>query len=95
MVEQDGNWLQGAHQGEFSVRDLAGMVEGSDVVIRTVERRAGSSVTFTFSGTVSGDTMSGQIHMGEYLTATFKATRHRYPAQRTRITVPQGPPLAT
>ena len=95
MVEQDGNWLQGAHQGEFSVRDLTGMVEGSDVVIRTIERRPGSSVTFTFSGTVSGDTMSGQIHMGEYLTATFKATRHRYPAQRTRITVPQGPPLAS
>jgi D-glucosaminate-6-phosphate ammonia-lyase len=95
MVEQDGNWLQGAHQGDFSVRDLTGMVEGSDVVIRSVERRPGSSVTFTFSGTVSGDTMSGQIHMGEYLTATFKATRHKYPAQRTRITVPQGPPLAT
>jgi seryl-tRNA(Sec) selenium transferase len=95
MVEQDGNWLQGAHQGEFSVRDLAGMVEGSEVVIRSVERRPGSAVTFTFSGTVAGDTMNGQIHMGEYLTATFKATRHAYPAQRTRITVPQGPPLAT
>ena len=95
MVEQDGNWLQGAHQGDFSVRDLTGMVEGSDVVIRTIERRPGSSITFTFSGTVSGDTMSGQIHMGEYLTATFKATRHKYGGQRTRITVPQGPPLAT
>jgi len=95
MVEQDGNWLQGAHQGEFSVRDLTGMVEGSDVVIRTIERRPGSAVTFTFSGTVSGDSMSGQLHMGEYLTATFKATRHKYPAQRTRITVPNGPPLAS
>lgn len=95
FIEQDGNWLNGAHQGDFSVRDLAGMVEGSDVVIRSVERRPGSSVTFTFSGSVSGDTMTGQIHMGEYLTATFKAARHASPAQRTRITVPQGPPLAT
>ena len=95
MVEQDGNWLQGAHQGDFSVRDLTGMVEGNDVVIRSIERRPGSSVTFTFSGTASGETMSGQLHMGEYLTATFTATRHKYPAQRTRITVPQGPPLAT
>lgn len=95
MLEQDGNWLQGSHQGEFSLRDLAGMVEGSDIVIRSVERRPGSSVIFTFSGTVTGDTMSGQIHMGEYLTATFKAARHKYSGQRTRINVPQGPPLAT
>ena len=95
MLEQDGNWLQGSHQGEFSLRDLAGMVEGSDIVMRSAERRPGSSVIFTFSGTVSGDTMSGQVHMGEYLTATFKATRHKYSGQRTRITVPQGPPLAT
>jgi D-glucosaminate-6-phosphate ammonia-lyase len=95
FIEQDGNWLQGSHQGDFTVRDMAGMVEGSDVVFRSVERRPGSSVTFTFSGAVSGDTMSGPIHMGEYLNATFTATRHSYPAQRTRITVPQGPPLAT
>ncbi len=95
FVEQDGNWLQGSHQGEFTVRDMAGMIEGADVVIRSVERRPGSSVVFTFSGTVSGDAMSGRIHMGEYLEATFTATRHAYPSQRTRITVPQGPPLAT
>lgn len=95
FIEQDGNWLQGSHQGDFTVRDLAGMVEGAEVVFRSVERRPGSSVTFTFSGVVEGDRMSGPVHMGEYLNATFKATRHSYPAQRTRITVPQGPPLAT
>ncbi len=95
LIEQDGNWLQGSHQGEFSVRELAGMLEGNDVVIRSVERTPGSSVTFTFAGKVSGDTMAGRIHMGEYLEATFTATRHASPAQRTRITVPQGPPLAT
>ena len=39
--------------------------------------------------------MSGQIHLGEYLTATFKATRHAYTTTRTRIRVPSGPPLAT
>ena len=95
FIEQDGNWLQGSHQGEFTVRDMAGMVEGDEVVMRSVERRPGSSVTFTFAGKVEGDTMSGRIHMGEYLEATFTAKRHGYPDQRTRITVPQGPPLAT
>ncbi len=95
FVEQDGNWLQGSHQGDFTVRDMAGMIEGRDVVIRSVERRPGSSVTFTFAGTVEGDTMSGRIHLGEYLEATFTARRHATTAPRTRITVPQGPPLAT
>jgi hypothetical protein len=95
FLEQKGNWLQGSHQGDFTVRDIAGMVEGSDVVVRSVERRPGAAVTFTFSGAVTGDALSGQIHMGEYLTATFKASLHTYPTQRTRITVPQGPPLAT
>lgn len=59
------------------------------------ERRPGASVTFIFSGTVSGDTMSGPIHMGESLNAKFAAKRHTYSTERTRIVVPKGPPLAT
>ncbi len=94
-LEQKDGWLQGTHQGEFSTRDIAGMVEGDEVVVRSVERRPGSSVTFTFSGKANGDTMSGNVHMGEYLTATFTAKRHAYTAPRVRIRVPQGPPLAT
>jgi hypothetical protein len=33
--------------------------------------------------------------MGEYLNAKFTAKKHSYPAERTRIVVPKGPPLAT
>lgn len=95
FLEQDGNWLQGSHQGEFTVRDVAGLIEGNEVRLRSIERRPGSSVTFIFSGTVSGDTISGPVHMGEYLNATYTATRHSYPAERRRFVVPQGPPLAT
>jgi hypothetical protein len=95
FIEQDGNWLQGSHQGDFTVRDMVGMIEGNEVRIRSVERRPGSSVMFIFSGTVTGDTMSGPIHMGEYLNAKFTAKKHAYPAERTRIVVPKGPPLAT
>jgi D-glucosaminate-6-phosphate ammonia-lyase len=95
FIEQDGNWIQGSHQGDFTVRDMVGMIEGNEVKLRSVERRPGASVTFIFSGTVSGDTMSGPIHMGEYLNAKFTAKKHAYPAERTRIVVPKGPPLAT
>jgi D-glucosaminate-6-phosphate ammonia-lyase len=95
FIEQDGNWIQGSHQGDFTVRDMVGMVEGNEVKLRSVERRPGASVTFIFSGTVSGDTMSGPIHMGEYLNAKFTAKKHAYTTERTRIVVPKGPPLAT
>lgn len=94
-LEQDGNWLEGAHQGEFSTRDMAGLIEGDQVRLRSVERSPGRSVTFIFSGKVSGDTLTGDVHMGEYLTATFTATRHKYPDERRPFAVPQGPPLAT
>ena len=95
FIEQEGNWIQGSHQGDFTVRDMVGMIEGNEVKLRSVERRPGSSVTFIFSGTVSGDTISGPIHMGEYLNAKFTAKKHSYPAERTRIVVPAGRPLAT
>jgi D-glucosaminate-6-phosphate ammonia-lyase len=94
-IEQDGNWIQGSHKGDFSVRDMAGMIEGDKVTLRSVDRRPGDSVTFIFSGTLAGGAISGPIHLGEYLTAKFTARRHSYPTTRTRIVVPNGPPLAT
>ena len=95
MCIRDSNWIRGSHQGDFTVRDMAGMIEGNDVKLRSIERRPGASVTFIFAGTVSGDTMSGTIYMGEYLNAKFSAKRHSYPTERARIVVPKGRPLAT
>jgi L-seryl-tRNA(Ser) seleniumtransferase len=94
-IEQDGNWIQGSHKGDFSVRDMAGTIEGDQVTLRSVDRRPGDSVTFIFAGTLSAGTISGPIHLGEYLTARFTARRHTYSTTRTRIRVPGGPPLAT
>jgi len=95
FIEQDGTWLQGSHQGDFSVRDVIGTIEGDQVKLRSSERRPGSTVTFTFVGTVAGDTMSGPIYMGEYLNAKFTARRHQYPVTRNPIRVSTGRPIAT
>ena len=94
IIQQDGNWIEGSHQGDFTVRDLIGQIEGNQVKLRSSERRPGDNVTFTFAGTVSGETISGPVYMGEYLNATFTAKRHA-PAPRTTIRIPTGPPLAT
>lgn len=95
IERQDGNWLQGTHQGDFSSRNVAGSIEGNEVKLRSVDRRPGNSLTYIFSGTLSDDTIAGNIHMGEYLEAKFLAKRHAYPDSSDPIVVPSGPPLAT
>jgi D-glucosaminate-6-phosphate ammonia-lyase len=96
FMEQDGKWIKGFHKGDFSVRELTGVIESDTTVkLRSVDRRPGDSITFIFSGTISGDSIAGSIYMGEYRTATFTAKRTSYKIPPKEIIVPGGPPLAT
>ena len=95
FIEQDGNWIQGSHKGDFSTRELTGTIEGDMVKLRSVDRPIADNITFIFSGTLSNDTISGQIHLGEYRTASFTAKRSKNKSPRKKIMVPSGPPLAT
>lgn len=95
LLEQDGNWIQGTHQSDFSVQEVMGMIEGDQVKLRSNLRIPGSAVTYLFSGTVSGEEISGSIYLGEYLSAKFTAQRSKYRNDRKRIVIPGGPPLAT
>ena len=78
-VTQKENRLEGAHQGEFISRDLAGSVNGDVVRFSSNQtERHGDSLSYRFSGKISGDTMSGALDMGEYLGATWTARRRAY-----------------
>jgi hypothetical protein len=89
FIEQDGNWIQGTHKADFSVRDISGSVDGNQFKLFSPAPRP--QPNFIFWGTVSGDTISGQINMGDYLDAKFTAKRHSYPAAaRVPITIPTG-----
>lgn len=94
-MEQDGNWITGSHKGEFTVRDMRGTIEGNAVKLRSVDRHPADSITFIFSGILSGDTITGSIYMGEYRTANFIAKRNNNKSPHEKIVVPGGPPLAT
>jgi hypothetical protein len=94
FLTQDGNRIQGSHQGDFSTRDVFGTIEGDQIKLRSQFSAPGDSVGFTFAGVLSGDTISGPIYMGEYLNAKFTAKRHAYPAGPGTIRIPTGPPLA-
>lgn len=95
FFEQDGNWIQGLHQGDFSTQDIVGTLSGNEIKLRSVSRQPGDSIMYLFSGTVSGESMKGSIFMGEYLTADFTAQKVKYNPNREEIMIPGGPPLAT
>ena len=78
-VRQQGNTLDGAHQGDFVTRDLSGTVNGDAVVLRsTYSEEHGDALEFSFSGRVTGDEMAGTLDMGEYLKARWTARRHAH-----------------
>jgi L-seryl-tRNA(Ser) seleniumtransferase len=78
-LKQAGNRLEGSHQGDFVSRDLSGTIEGHTVQISSsYTERHGDALSFRFTGTVAGDSMSGSLDMGEYLTAKWSAKKHDY-----------------
>lgn len=94
-IQQEGNWIAGTHHSDFSAQEITGLLEGGQLKMRSQVRIPGSSVTYLFSGTASGDALSGSIYLGEYLTAKFTAKRAVYKGDRKKISIPGGPPLAT
>ncbi|HPT20817.1 MAG TPA: aminotransferase class V-fold PLP-dependent enzyme [Bacteroidales bacterium] len=95
FIEQDGNWIQGSHKGDFTLRDMVGILDGDQVKLSSSERLPGDNVNFVFHGTASNDKMTGQIYLGEYINAKFTATRHEQKPSHRPIRVPKGQPLSS
>jgi L-seryl-tRNA(Ser) seleniumtransferase len=83
-LQQDGNRIEGIHQGNFLTRDISGTINGDAVSLASnVTERHGDALSYRFSGKLSprpssgqaGETMSGTLDLGEYLTATWTAKR--------------------
>ncbi|MEP7320091.1 MAG: aminotransferase class V-fold PLP-dependent enzyme, partial [Panacibacter sp.] len=89
FIEQEGKWIKGYHQGDFTVRELTGEVESdTSVKMKSTDRHPADFITFIFSGNIAGETISGSIYMGEYRTATFTAKKTGYKITPKPITVP-------
>ena len=95
IEKQDGNWIDGSHKGDFSTRDMVGTIEGDQVKLSSADKQVADNIPFIFSGIVSGDKMSGQIYLGEYINARFTATRHSQKLVRRPIRYPKGQPLSS
>ena len=78
-VKQQGNQLAGTHQGDFTARDFAGTISGDDVRISSnIGEVHGAALSYRFTGKLNGDSMSGDLDMGEYLGARWTAKRHAF-----------------
>jgi L-seryl-tRNA(Ser) seleniumtransferase len=78
VLEQDGDKLTGTHYAEFDSGDLNGSVSGKTVRFQSSYRIQGQRLSYTFTGTVDGEKMSGTVNMGEYGETKWTAERHKY-----------------
>jgi L-seryl-tRNA(Ser) seleniumtransferase len=70
-----GNKLTGTHLGWAFEGELRGAVDGDRVQFRSSLPAGGQRLSYAFSGRVSGDTMSGELDLGEYGPARWTARR--------------------
>ena len=82
-LRQRGNTIDGSHQGDFISRELTGTIDGRQVAVQSFYgEEHGDALNYRFTGTIDGDTIAGTLDMGEYLHATWRASRHTRSSRR-------------
>ena len=74
-LKQDGGSVSGSQVGELYEANLKGHVHADHIELTSSMKVSGNSIPWVFRGTVSDNTMSGTVHMGEYGDATWKAIK--------------------
>lgn len=75
LLEQNGNKVSGAHQGEIYNGNLQGDVHANQVAFHSLMPVGGNAIHYSFTGTVEGGSMSGKVTLGEYGEADWSAIR--------------------
>jgi len=70
-----GNRVEGSHIGRRLQGGISGTVEGDRVRLRSALPHEGTQLTYRFDGRVQGQTMEGELNLGEYGTARWTARR--------------------
>ncbi|HYZ85880.1 MAG TPA: aminotransferase class V-fold PLP-dependent enzyme [Bryobacteraceae bacterium] len=78
LIEDRGANLVGTHFGELLEGNLLGTRNGTDITIKSAHRTEGTAIGYRFNGLLKDDRIEGELNVGEYGTAKFVATRHKY-----------------
>ena len=76
LLQQSGDKVRGAHQGEIYSGNIAGTVHADQVILRSALPVGGNEIPYNFTGTVQGNSMSGTVALGEYGHAQWSATKN-------------------
>jgi L-seryl-tRNA(Ser) seleniumtransferase len=76
FLEARGNEVVGTHFGTEWRGAVRGTIDGDKVTLRSSIPFEGANLAFVFQGTVSGDSMSGELEPDEYPKAEWAARRH-------------------
>ena len=76
LVAQE-NRVTGLHDGWAYRGDLTGQIDGTAVKLRSSLPADGNRLSYSFTGLVLGEEMSGDVEIGEYGHARWRAKRHR------------------
>ena len=72
---QNGAKLKGTYRSQFDWQDVEGSLHGTEVTFHVVLGYQANKVRYVYSGSVQGDTMRGQVSLGEFGSATWTARK--------------------
>lgn len=75
ILEQNGNEVTGTYQGSLGSAPLKGTVDGNSFTLNAEMSMQGMDFTLTYSGTVDGDSMSGDVDLAGMGGAGFTGER--------------------
>jgi len=76
FLAAEGNRIAGTHTGWAYQGDLKGEISGDRVRLRSSLPADGNVLSYSFTGTVAGQGISGDVRIGEYGAAKWSARRH-------------------
>ncbi len=77
FLETEGNRVSGIHVGSIARGSLEGVIEGDQLHFRSGLPVEGVRLGYEFHGVLRGDVMEGELDLGEYPKARWRARRAR------------------
>lgn len=74
-LEQNGSAVTGTYQGQFGAAPVNGVLKGKELRLSFKVSGGGMDYEIVYTGTVEGDTIQGNVSMGDALQGTFTGKR--------------------